>query len=186
MRGRVWTISTAISASRIVLIFPIGFFLLTGDQTSRLLAAGLVLVGVATDFLDGYLARRWHEVSELGKIVDPLADKISVGAIAVLLVVLGDLPLWYLVIVLVRDALILAGGIIIQRKKKVITQSNWPGKIAVTAIALVLFLSIIQAESIEWLRQLSLWGSLFFMILSLILYANRLTVGIKADKPNIV
>lgn len=176
------TISTLISASRVLLVVPIAYLINEGDPSSRVWAAALVVVAIMTDYLDGYLARRWHEVTELGKIVDPIADKISVGVVAVVLVALNDLPLWYLIVVIVRDIMILTGGLIIRNRKKIIAQSNWPGKIAVTAIAIVLFLSIIRVDSIEWFRQFAIWGSLFFMLLSLVVYARRLWIGGKSGK----
>jgi cardiolipin synthase len=163
MSNRILTISNAISALRVVLVVPIAYFLLTGKSEDRILAAWLVLFAIATDFLDGFLARKLHQVSELGKIIDPLADKIAVGTVAILLAITGDIALWYLGVVLARDFFILAGGIFINRKKRIIPQSNWPGKIAVTVVAIYLFVC--------------LWSSILLMSVSTISYAQRLFIG---------
>lgn len=177
MVERVWTISNTISMSRVLLVAPLGYCLLTEFEGNRLWAAGIILIGIVTDYLDGFLARRLHQVSEVGKIIDPLADKIGVGMLALFLVVSGDVPLWYFLVIIVRDAFILAGGIYIRRKKSIVTQSNWPGKIAVTGIALVLLLSTLRVPSLEDPRVILLWASVAVMVFSLAVYAQRLFIG---------
>lgn len=132
---RVWTISNLLSCSRIVLALPIIMLLLQGTFYSRLWAVLLMLIAVATDFLDGYIARKRNEVTELGKIIDPLADKISVAGIAFVLAIAQYLPLWYFLLVLFRDALILMGGLWLMRTRKIVLQSNWIGKWTVNAVA---------------------------------------------------
>lgn len=176
---RDWTFPTVISASRILLIIPLGYVLFEELEHNRLWASGIIVLGVATDFLDGYLARRWHKVSELGKIIDPLADKISIGALAIFLVLLGNLPLWFLIALIVRDLIIMTGGLYIKHRKNIISQSNWPGKIAATVIALYLLVITIQLPELEGVSIILLWASLFMMAFSLILYAQRLLIGRK-------
>jgi CDP-diacylglycerol--glycerol-3-phosphate 3-phosphatidyltransferase len=135
------------------------------------------MIAVLTDFLDGYLARRLKQVSDLGKIIDPLADKVGVGIIAVCLTLTGDIPLWYLVVLLARDLLIFAGGVYIRHQKKIVPQANMAGKIAVNVIALALLLSIVRMESLETLRIVIVWLSLVSMAVSFVLYARRLFIG---------
>ena len=69
----------------------------------RLLAAGLFAAAAATDKVDGWLARRWDQVSDLGKILDPIADKLLIGAALVILSALGELWWWVTVVILVRE-----------------------------------------------------------------------------------
>lgn len=177
MADRIWTISNGISVTRVLFLIPLAYCLFGNFDNHRLWAAGVIVAAVLTDFLDGYLARRFHQVSEMGKIVDPLADKIAVGTLGLFLVALGDVPLWYIVLVLVRDGLILAGGIYIKKKKNIVTQSNWPGKFAVSSIALYLFFSTFAAGSLEAARTFSLWLSLALMTFSLGVYVRRLFIG---------
>lgn len=177
MPNRILTVSNAISALRVVLVAPMAFFLLTGNPEDRIVAAWLVLFAIATDFLDGYLARKLHQVTELGKIIDPLADKIAVGTVAILLAITGDIAIWYLIVVLARDLFILAGGIFINRKKKIIPQSNWPGKIAVTIVAMYLFVCLLRNDSLSGIREALLWSSIFLMAVSTVSYAQRLFIG---------
>jgi CDP-diacylglycerol--glycerol-3-phosphate 3-phosphatidyltransferase len=156
---------------------PAAYCLTAEFSAHRLWAGALLAVAILTDFLDGYVARRLHQVSELGKIIDPLADKIAVAVVAILLVSTGDVPLWYVLVVIVRDLLILVGGMIIRKEKKIIVQSNWPGKIAVTVIAVYLLLSVMQLEGIAAVKEFAFWASLVLMLLSLVVYAQRLFIG---------
>lgn len=177
MAERVWTVSNILSCSRVLLLGPLAFCLFSEFENNRAWAALILLVGALTDFLDGFFARRFHSVSEFGKIVDPVADKIAVGAIAVFLVLLGDVPLWYVILVLVRDAMIFAGGLYIRRKKSIIAQSNMPGKLAVSFIALYLLFSVVRWDSLEDARIVTQWLSVVLMVVSLFVYGQRLFIG---------
>ena len=174
MQNRILTISNALSFSRVVLAVPIAILLLSDRPGDRAWACGIVLVAILTDFLDGYFARRLHEVSEFGKVIDPIADKIGVGTVVVVLVLTKEVPLWYGVVVLLRDLLILAGGIAIRSSKGIIPQSNWPGKWAVGFVAAYLVLCMAR---IAWGQTLLLWVSIAFMALSFALYTQRLFIG---------
>jgi CDP-diacylglycerol--glycerol-3-phosphate 3-phosphatidyltransferase len=182
MDDRIWTISNGISIARVLFLIPLAYCLFGTFDSHRLWAVGVIVVAVLTDFLDGYLARKLHQVSEMGKIVDPIADKIAVGFLGIFLVVLGDIPVWYVVVVLIRDGLILAGGIYIKKKKNIVTQSNWPGKFAVSSIALYLFFSTFGLESLETAKGYALWLSIVLMTFSLVIYAKRLFIGRVAAK----
>lgn len=104
------TIPNVISAVRIACI-PVYAILILREPTtfSGLLLFGLVL---ATDWVDGLVARRTGQVSELGKILDPLADRLAIGFGLVALVVRGAFPLWAAALILGRDLIALAGGAI--------------------------------------------------------------------------
>jgi cardiolipin synthase (CMP-forming) len=177
MLRRIWTISSFLSISRILLLAPLAYFLFTDVPHRHLWAAVVMLAAGATDFLDGYLARRLHQVTDFGKIIDPLADKITVGVGTAMLVMVGLVPLWYVIVVVSRDILILIGGIYIQSKKKIITQSNWPGKIAVSLVAFVMLESVLHTATLDTFRDILVWSSILMMALSLYLYVQRLFIG---------
>lgn len=182
MQERVWTLSNLLSLSRILLVAPLAYCMLTDVPHQQWWVALIIVIAVITDFFDGALARRRHEVSEFGKIIDPVADKIAVGAAAGLMAWTGDLPWWYLGVVVGRDILIMAGGVYIRKKKSITVQSNWPGKIAVNAIALVLLLSILRLEMLEGFRQVMIWVSVFLMAGSFGIYVQRLFLGSGAGR----
>jgi cardiolipin synthase (CMP-forming) len=127
-----------------------------------------------TDLLDGYLARKLNQISELGKIIDPLADKIAVGAIAIMMFFNGLIPLWFILIVVMRDVLILIFGLILQRKKKIVLMSNYPGKIAVLTIGIALVFSFFKdTELLSILSSLLYYISTLLIVYSSFLYYKR-------------
>ncbi|MDP2883468.1 MAG: CDP-alcohol phosphatidyltransferase family protein [Ignavibacteria bacterium] len=177
MLRRIWSIATVLSFSRIALLAPLAYFLFADVPNNRVWAAGVMVLAAVTDFLDGYLARRLHQVTDFGKIIDPLADKIAVGVGTIMLVMVGAVQFWYVALVIVRDVLILLGGLYIKSKKNIITQSNWPGKIAVFFITLVMLLSVLNQASLEGLTQVVIWTSVVLMVASFVIYVQRLFVG---------
>jgi CDP-diacylglycerol--glycerol-3-phosphate 3-phosphatidyltransferase len=169
-RARMWTISNMLSLSRIILTIPIVMLLLDGNLQSRLWAILIMLVAVMTDFLDGYIARQRNEVTEFGKIIDPLADKIGVAAITVVLAIAGYIPVWFLVLVLFRDIVILAGGIWLLRVRQIVLPSNWIGKWTVNAIAATIVMATLKEYRII---DILIGISCILIFWSLILYGRR-------------
>ena len=101
-----WNLANVLTVLRIALV-PFFAWALLADgghtTTGRLIATALFVVAAATDRLDGWLARRSGQVTDLGKLLDPIADKVLIGTALVLLSWLGDLPWWVTVIILVRE-----------------------------------------------------------------------------------
>jgi cardiolipin synthase len=126
--SRVLTVPNLLSLLRILLI-PLFVFLIVHRETSRI---GLVLFGFvsATDWVDGYLARRTAQVSEVGKILDPVADRLAIAAGLIALIVRGVFPLWAAVPILVRDAGILAAGAVALSRHRVRIDVRFIGKAA--------------------------------------------------------
>lgn len=103
------TIPNVISLARLALI-PVLVWLLVGKDD--LAAAGWLLGFIgATDWVDGYLARRLNQVSELGKALDPIADRLAVVAALVFGIAAGGLPAWFGAAILVREAIMSAGAL---------------------------------------------------------------------------
>jgi len=122
----VWTFPNLLSFIRI-LIIPVLVYLLTfPDPPSSLLAAVLFLAASLTDYFDGYLARRNKSVSDVGKILDPLADKLMVASALIMLAAINrpgepNVPAWLVVVVLARESAVtvlrgiaLSEGIVMQ------------------------------------------------------------------------
>jgi cardiolipin synthase (CMP-forming) len=110
VRDRVLTVPNALSLLR-VLVLPLVYLDIVGGREIRAL---VVLAAVsATDFVDGWIARRFDQVSRLGKVIDPVSDRLLVGVVGVAMIVAGILPLWAVVLVLARDALVLVGGLVL-------------------------------------------------------------------------
>jgi CDP-diacylglycerol--glycerol-3-phosphate 3-phosphatidyltransferase len=174
MKNKIFTISNLLSLSRIVLLIPLlGILLMTDWQEKRLYAIGLIMLGMVTDFLDGYFARKFNEVSELGKVIDPLADKICVGVIVVVLVLMGDIPLWYMNIVVARDVVIFLGGLYVKQKKHLVLASMMSGKVAVVFIALTLVFALMGNPYFSTVVNVLMWVSIGAMAVSVFVYAKR-------------
>ncbi len=171
METKRWTISNLLSISRIILVAPIAYFLLSKEiPYHREYAILFILLAMITDILDGYFARRFQEISELGKILDPLADKIGVGLVVIILTISGDIPLWFMIAILARDGIIFLGGIYLKKKKGIIPASAMPGKIAVVASSITLVLAILHLKT---LQEIFLWSSVLLMLYSFIDYTQR-------------
>ena len=147
-------------------------------------SAFVVLIWIS-DLMDGYVARSRNEVSELGKIIDPLADKISIIALGVALLTKGLVALWFIVIIVLRDIIILAGGSYLKAVHGAVLQSNFLGKISVFVIGLTLFYVLLSAgfnkyaETRELISNVLIFSSLVMAVLSLIIYTKRFVKFIK-------
>jgi cardiolipin synthase len=144
--SRVLTVPNLISAVRIAMI-PVFWALIVDDDTT---AWGIVLFGVvvATDWVDGTIARRTGQVSELGKVLDPVADRAAIAAGLIALVVRGAFPLWAAALILLRDIAVLAAGAVMAAKGLRI-EVRWIGKVATFALMLAI-------PAVSW-GSLGLW-----------------------------
>ncbi len=177
MKREFLTISNLLSIFRGLLSIPFALVMLVPAEPLRLWALAIVLAGMLTDKLDGDLARRRGEETEWGRILDPLADKVCIAVMSLVLLVLGDLPAWFFGVLIGRDLLILAGGAYIKSTRGVVLGSNTAGKWTATAIAvtvLVLLLGLIPEY--RWVLFAACTAG---ALLSLAMYAARLTRVLK-------
>lgn len=163
-----WTFSNALSALRGMLAIPIVF---TIDAEMRLVTILISIAAVITDLLDGWLARKLNEISDLGKILDPLADKIYMAVGVAALLAKGWLPLWFVAIVLGRDLLIFLGGIYVERRAGIVLPSLYIGKAAVASLALQMILLLAGVDGIVY--QVSMGLSIALLAASFVAYSIR-------------
>jgi cardiolipin synthase len=126
--SRVLTVPNAISAARIASIPVFVALILDHDTTTP----GLILfaIVVATDWIDGTIARRTGQVSDLGKVLDPVADRLAIAAGLIGLVLRGIFPLWAAAAILVRDLTVLVGGAVALFRRGIRLEVRWIGKLA--------------------------------------------------------
>ena len=129
----MFNLPNALSLLRLLLAIPISIAL-WHNQTA--LAVSLGVLAMLTDYLDGYFARKYNQISEMGKILDPLADKVMVISLFIILTLMGRIPLWLTIMVFARDILIMLGGIYLKKKLNYVVPSNQTGKWTVFIIAL--------------------------------------------------
>jgi len=99
----VWNLANGVTTARVLLV-PVVLALAAGTSDALHWAAALVFaLAAGTDRLDGYLARRLGQVTDWGKLIDPIADKALIGGTLVMLSVLGRMPWWVTVVILVRE-----------------------------------------------------------------------------------
>ena len=205
-KQKVWTVSNVITIARILLVpvfvaallapWPDWFGLSSFDgDWKRIVAAAIFVIISCTDWLDGYLARSRNEVTDFGKFMDPLADKILVCAALISLVELGSLPTWVVLIILARE-FIVSGVRMMAATKGVVIAASMLGKFKTVfqMIAIVLFtikdshmigdISIALADRmwvISWIVMLIALG---LTIASLIdyLYKGREILGLGDQK----
>lgn len=103
-KRRIWTIPNLISIARLLLLLPLTVILLLEQQYMWSLVA-MVLLAV-TDWLDGYLARRLNQVTEFGKAMDPIADRVSVAVIGLALMIVGVLPAAFVIVIVATDVVV--------------------------------------------------------------------------------
>jgi cardiolipin synthase len=101
---RVLTVPNAITAVRLACV-PVFVWLLFGAHEQVAAAIVLAVLG-ATDWVDGFVARRWHQVSTVGKVLDPTADRVLVATTVISVIVDGAVPLWFGLLTVVREALV--------------------------------------------------------------------------------
>jgi CDP-diacylglycerol--glycerol-3-phosphate 3-phosphatidyltransferase len=144
----VTTIPNLLSISRLFLLPPI---LLLLQSRQPIPALGLMLISWLTDALDGYFARKLNQVTNLGRILDHLVDKIWVGAVLVMLAATRGLPRYIAAAVIGRDLLIAAGSLVIMNRRRHIVQSNIIGKATGTSFAILMLLYMID-NGFPWLK----------------------------------
>ncbi len=103
------TLPTWVTLSRLIAI-PIifGLFIWQDSELTRLIAFTVFLIAAVTDWLDGYLARKLNQITELGKFLDPLVDKVLTIALFLLFIELGQVPAWAVFVIITRELLITA------------------------------------------------------------------------------
>ena len=156
-----------------VLIEGYGLKLTLNRAISMLFMLSLYL----SDLADGYLARKYNQITEFGKMIDPLADKVCVGAIVLSLVQQGDLPLWYVAIVIGRDLIILLAGAYLSTRIKFVLPSNKLGKFTVTSIAIVIALAMLKARG--FILNFFITISIIMIFASLYVYGKRFFENLK-------
>ncbi len=142
---------------------------------------GLLLFGVVTDFLDGLVARKRNEISELGKILDPLADKVIIALSSLALMSDYGLPKWLGLSIIGRDILIIIGSVFLSSKIQRVNPSNIVGKITVNIIAATLLSYVFD---ITILKPVFIKLSILFIVISLIGYIYDGIVKIMKSIPD--
>ncbi len=171
-------IPNLISLSRIILLPFAVYFLSLGDEGLWECVILISLI-VLSDYLDGLLSRLLNQVSDLGKLLDPLADKITIVGFSLGLVLYRDFPLWFFVFLLLRDIILIGGGNWLYRTKGIVVMANLWGKATTVVLACLAFLYLFKVHS-GYLPVIYL--SLGLSIMSAIVYTRESMAKLKGTK----
>lgn len=166
--SKVLTLANTISMLRAAAAIPIIYTLNYPEM--RAITAGIVILAVLSDALDGYLARRAHEVTHVGMWLDPIADFIIITSVVLYLVILEIFPLWFFIFYIVRHFLIAVPALYFVNTGQYILHSNWWGKWSTGITALTVFLHMFEFGTIWWLKTFSLYTALALAVVSWFLY----------------
>lgn len=133
----------------------------------------LLLTAFVSDVMDGYIARKTNKITELGKLIDPFADKVLVAIIVIYLFLMDKIPLFYFYTIIFRDIIIFVGGILVSKKIGKILPSNLLGKATVFSIGIFFIAILINVPESSAVYVGLLYISLSLSVLSIFGYAIR-------------
>lgn len=130
-------IPNILSVFRIVLVpvFAIAYF--SDSPNAKIYATGIYLLAAATDYLDGRIARKYNLVSKLGRILDPLGDKLMTFAVLICITIERLVPIWAVVIFFIKEMLMAVGGLLVYNRLTDMPPSNYFGKCATVVFVIV-------------------------------------------------
>lgn len=138
----------------------------------RYVAAAIFIVASLTDLLDGKIARKYNLVTNFGKFMDPLADKLLVCAALICLVELGQIPAWMVIVIVSREFTISGFRLVAAEQGIVIAASYW-GKFKTTFQMIAVILMIVNLEALGLVTDVFVWVALILTIVSLVDYVAK-------------
>ena len=155
-----------LTVARMILVPFLVLFMLTdlGGEANRYIALAIFVVASVTDWFDGKLARKYNLVTNFGKFMDPLADKLLVCAALICLIQLNQLPAWMVII-------IISGFRLIAAENGIVIAANYWGKFKTVSQMIMIILLLIDLGGVfDILEQIFIWLSLALTVISLITY----------------
>ena len=167
---------------RVILIpFFVLFMLVDITSADKWIALAIFIVASLTDLLDGKIARKYNLVTNFGKFMDPLADKLLVCSALICLVEMSKLPAWMVIIIIAREFIISGFRLIAADNGVVIAASYW-GKFKTTFQMVMICLLIADIEAIHVLTTIIVWIALLLTVISLIDYLVKNKAVMKETK----
>ena len=163
-----------LTVARMIMVPFLVVFLLTGwgGDANRYISLIIFVAASITDWLDGYLARKNHLVTNFGKFMDPLADKLLVCSAMICMIELGRLPAWFVIIIIGRE-FIISGFRLIAAENGIVIAANYWGKFKTVSQMIMILLLILHFDDISvfaLLEQIFIWISLALTVISLMTY----------------
>ena len=165
----VWTIPNVLTMIRLILVPVFVVLFLKGHKMASL---AVFVAASLTDMLDGYLARKLNQITDFGKLFDPLADKLMVLSAMVCQGIVGVFPWSAIIIVACKELFMVIGGLFML-KNNVVVCSNYVGKAAQVCFILSLILAFFHDELAQWGVQLDiilLWITVGLALCAMVVY----------------
>ena len=154
---------------RVILVIPFVALMLNGYD---LWAVAVFIIASLTDLLDGKIARKYNLITDFGKFMDPLADKLLVCAAMICLVEMGRLPAWMVIVIISREFIISGFRLVASDNGIVIAASYW-GKFKTTFQMISVILLIVRIPALAVLAQICVWIALALTVISLVDYIAK-------------
>lgn len=151
------------------------------NQTLRYVAAAIFIIASLTDMLDGKIARKYNLVTNFGKFMDPLADKLLVCSALICLVELKELPAWMVIVIISREFIISGFRLVASDNGVVIAASYW-GKFKTTFQMIAVVLLILGIPSLSMVTTAVVWIALVLTVISLVDYIAKNVNVLKEGK----
>lgn len=167
-------LANKLTTIRVVLI-PFFVWFLLADPTGgygKWIALGIFAVASLTDLLDGQIARRMNMVTNFGKFMDPLADKLLVCSAMICFVELGRMPAWIVIVIIARE-FIISGFRLIAAEKGVVIAAGWWGKFKTAFQMFMVIFMVIDLESLKLVTDILMYIALALTVISLVDYLWR-------------
>ncbi len=133
-----------LSLLRLLTIPPIVILIILSTHRNYVFLLVLYFISFMLDFFDGYLARKLSQETELGKILDPIADKLMIFGVLAALLIKTDFPIWMAILIVARDLVILSGSFILLRGKRKVAPSVLLGKTAFAILGVLMMVYIVD------------------------------------------
>jgi len=158
-----------------VLMIPAFLVVLMGgflpEQTARIAAVVIFAAASFTDFLDGYIARKYNLITNFGKFMDPLADKLLVCAALIAMVALGDIAAWVVILIVSREFIVTGFRLIAAEQKVVLAAGIWgKAKTVSQMLMIILVLLHIQNNVAQIVGQVLIWLAAALTVISAVDY----------------
>ncbi len=164
---------------RVILVPVVVVLLLMKFPGSDWCALVAFVVASLTDMLDGKIARKYNLVTNFGKFMDPLADKLLVCSSMICLIELGRIPSWVVVIIIAREFAI-SGFRLIASDNGVVIQANYWGKFKTVFQMIMVILMIVNIPQLQILTDIVMWISVALTVISLVVYVYQ-NIGVLSD-----
>ena len=169
---------------RVIMIpFFVAFLMLENgaNTTYRYIAAALFIIASLTDLLDGKIARKYNLVTNFGKFMDPLADKLLVCSALICMIELGQLPAWMVIIIISREFIISGFRLVASDNGVVIAGSYW-GKFKTTFQMIGVVLLILNIPALSMVTDIVIWIAVALTVISLVDYIVKNAGVLKEGK----